>query len=464
MSRIYSNCDFKKFRVSKVLKSMIDDCINILIDNRAFVNGALCFLYKKDDIWYLRCGCRDLGFLGADNEDKEFKDLLKAIKNTVNRDFVGVVFPKGNKKSCFGGDFSIVLDDESMVRVFDEAFMTDETLNGRLYWFVPCLGYNGTGFETVVFIYDRLKKKVYVPSAGIIDKDIEGRLEVLRKIFFKKWKLGRISVPVYLENGEKVECKRNLDVLRNLPSIYLTRLSLKEEKLEDGSIRINYVDTSGPTCLDIQDKGKDLICTFNKVPCRFNRESEIWVGKDFPVFSDSIIVGRSPFGDELNVNEGVLSGRSDIWGYAVDTVRKKKYVDYKNGILVSEKVTLQDVTMVRWFELPKEYKIGYILFKVDDKKVTSELYMLDLRSERVSKVATKSLPLVDLKDDLLVTWDKRFSNKTMYRNNENGVHMESTYVTARKIIYCYYSEKTKEFYLSPNFIRFSIDGTACATD
>lgn len=27
MSRAYSNCNFKKFRVSKVLKSSVDDCL-----------------------------------------------------------------------------------------------------------------------------------------------------------------------------------------------------------------------------------------------------------------------------------------------------------------------------------------------------------------------------------------------------------------------------------------------------
>lgn len=464
MSRVYSNCNFKKFRVSKVLKSSVDDCLNILIDNGVFVNNELCFLYKKDNIWYLRCGYQDLGFLGADNEDKEFKDLLIAVKNTVKQDFVGVVFPNGHKISCFGGDFSIVLDDESMVEVFDEVLMTDETLGGRLYWFIPCTGFSEAGTGIVDFVYDKLKKKVYVPIAGLVDKDLKSRLNVLRRIFFKKWKNSMINAPVYLENGEKFECKKSSDAIRNLPSICLVGLSLKEEKLEDGSIRISYVNTGGPIYFDIQDKGKDLVCTFNKVPCRFNKISEVWVEKDFPVFPDSIIVGRSPFGDELNVNEGVLSGKSDIDGCAVDRVRKKKYVDYKNGTLVSEKVNLRDVTMVRWFEIPKEYKIGYILFKVDDVKVTSELYMLDLRSERVSKVATKSLSVATLEDSLPVTWDKRYSNKTMYRNKDNGVHMESTYIPERKTVYCYYSEKTKEFYLSPTFIRFSTDGTACATD
>lgn len=462
MSRIYSNCNFKKFRVSKILKSMVDECLNILIANRISADKWLCFLYKKNNIWYLRCGCQDLGFLGEDNEDKEFKDLLIAVKNTVNQDFVGVVFPNSRKNSCFGGDFSIVLDDESMVKVFDEAFMTDETLDGRLYWFVPCTGYSETGFAAVDFIYDRLKKKVYVPLAGLVDKDIEDRLNVLRRIFFKKWKSGKIIVPVYFENGEKVERKRNSDVVRKLPSICLVGLSLKEEKLEDGTIRINFVDTKGPVYFDIRDKGKDLVCTLNKVPCRLNMISSVWVEEDFPVFPDSVIVGRSPFGDELNVNEGVLSGRSDLEGYTVDRVRKKKYVDYKNGTLVSEEITLRDVTMVRWFEIVKECKIGYILFKVDDGKVTTDLYMLDLRFERVSKVATRSLPVADLKDDLLVPWDRRFSNKTMYRNNAKGVHMETTYINSRKVIYCYYSEKTKEFYLSPTFIRFDNDGNACA--
>lgn len=47
------------------------------------MNKELCFLYKKDNIWYLRGGYQDLGFLGADNEDKEFKDLLIDVKNTV---------------------------------------------------------------------------------------------------------------------------------------------------------------------------------------------------------------------------------------------------------------------------------------------------------------------------------------------------------------------------------------------
>lgn len=50
MSRVYSNCNFKNFRVSKVLKSRVDDCLNILIDNGISVNNGLCFLYKKDNI------------------------------------------------------------------------------------------------------------------------------------------------------------------------------------------------------------------------------------------------------------------------------------------------------------------------------------------------------------------------------------------------------------------------------
>ena len=464
MSRVYSNCNFKNFRVSKVLKSRVDDCLNILIDNGISVNNGLCFLYKKDNIWYLRGGDQDLGFLGADNEDKEFKDLLIAIKNTVNQDFVGVVFPNGRKGSCFGGNFSIVLDNESMDEVFDEVLMTDETLGGRLYWFVPCLGFSEACYGVVDFVYDRLKKKVYVPITRLADKDIKGRLNTLRGVFFKKWQNGTISVPVYLENGEKFECKKNSDVIRKLPSLCLVGLSFKEEKLEDGSIKVSSVTRSGPIYFDIQEKGKDLVCTFNKVQCRFNKISEVWVEKDFPVFPDSIIVGRSPFGDELNVNEGVLSGKSDIDGCTVDRVRKKKYVDYKNGTLVSEKVNLRDVTMVRWFEIPREYKIGYILFKADDEKVTSELYMLDLRSERVSKVATKSLLMADLEDDSVI-WDKRNCNGTMFRNNDNGVHLGgSLSITARKSVYCYYSEKTKEFYLSPVFIRFDNDGTACATN
>lgn len=265
MPRVYSNCNFKKFRASKVLKSMVDECLSILIANKTSADKWLCFLYKKDNIWYLRCGCQDLGFLGEDNEDKEFKDLLIAVKNTVNQDFVGVIFPNSRKKdSCFGGDFSIVLDDESMVKVFDEAFMTDETLGGRLYWFVPCLGHSETGFNAVDFIYDRLKKKVYVPVAGLIDKDIEDRLDVLRRAFFKKWKMGRIRVPVYLENGEKLNVRggRGSDVIRNLPSISLVGSSFKEEKLENGSIRINHLDSKGHKYFDIWDKGKDLVCTF----------------------------------------------------------------------------------------------------------------------------------------------------------------------------------------------------------
>lgn len=165
----------------------------------------------------------------------------------------------------FGGDFSIVLDDESMVEVFDEVLMTDETLGGRLYWFIPCTGFSEAGTGIVDFVYDKLKKKVYVPIAGLVDKDLKSRLNVLRRIFFKKWKNSMISVPVYLENGEKFECKMSSsDAIRNLPSICLVRLSLKEEKLEDGSIRISYVNTGGPIYFDIQDKGKDLVCTFNK--------------------------------------------------------------------------------------------------------------------------------------------------------------------------------------------------------
>ena len=464
MSRLYSNCNFKNFRVGRVLKSRVDDCLNILIDNGVFANNELCFLYKKDNIWYLRCGSRDLGFLGADNEDKEFKDLLIAVKNTVNRDFVGVIFPNGRKRSCFGGNFSIVLDNESMNEVFDEVLMTDETLGGRLYWFVPCLGFSEACYGVVDFVYDRLKKKVYVPIAGLVDKDLRSRLNALRVVFFEKWENSMINVPVYLENGEKFECKKKSDIIRKLPSICLVSLSLKEEKLEDGSIRISTVKSGGPIYFDIQDKGEDLICTFNKVPCRFNKRSKVWVEKDFPVFPDSIIVGRSPFGDELNVNDGVLSGKSDIEGYASNRVGKKKYVDYKNGTLVSEKVNLRDVTMVRWLEFPKEYKIGFILFKVDDVKVTSEFYMLDLRSERVSKVATKSLLMADLEDENVI-WDKKNCNGTLFRNNDNGVHMGgSLSITSRKSVYCYYSEKTKEFYLSPTFIRFGMDGTACATN
>lgn len=464
MSRVYSNCNFKKFRVSKVLKSSVDDCLNILIDNGVFVNNELCFLYKKSNIWYLRCGYQDLGFLGADNEDKEFKDLLIAVKNTVKQDFVGVVFPNGHKISCFGGDFSIVLDDESMVEVFDEVLMTDETLGGRLYWFIPCTGFSEAGTGIVDFVYDKLKKKVYVPIAGLVDKDLKSRLNVLRRIFFKKWKNSMINAPVYLENGEKFECKKSSDAIRNLPSICLVGLSLKEEKLEDGSIKINYVNTKGPIYFDIQDKGKDLVCTFNRVPCRFNKISEVWVEKDFPVFPDSIIVGKSPLGDELNVNEGVLSGRSDIEECAVDRVRKKKYVDYKNGTLVSEKINLRDVTMVRWFELPKEYKIGYILLTGDGEKVTSELYMLDLKSEKVSKMTTKSLLMSDLEDNTPVTLDRRYSNEPMSRNGEDRVHRDSVYITDRKTVYCYYSEKTKKFYLSATFKAFNPDGTVRNTE
>ena len=93
-----------------MIKSRVDDCLNILIDNGISVNNELCFLYKKGNIWYLKGGHQDLWFLGADNEDKEFKDLLMTVKNTVNRDFVCVVFPNGRKGSCFGGNFSIVLD------------------------------------------------------------------------------------------------------------------------------------------------------------------------------------------------------------------------------------------------------------------------------------------------------------------------------------------------------------------
>ena len=375
-----------------------------------------------------------------------------------------MVFPNGCKGSCFGGNFSVVLDNESMVEVFDEVLMTDETLGGRLYWFVPCLGFSEAGTGIVDFVYDKLKRKVYVPIAGLVDKDIRSRLNVLRRIFFKKWQNGTISVPVYLENGEKFECKKNSDIIRKLPSICLVGLSLKEEKLEDGSIKISSVTPRGPIYFDIQDKGKDLVCTFNKVQCRFNEISELWVEKDFPVFPDSIIVGRSPFGDELNVNEGVLSGRSDIGECAVGISGKRKYVDYKNGKLVSREVDLRDVTMVRWFELPEEYKIGYILLTEDGEKVTSELYMLDLKTEKVSKITTKSLLMSDLKDDTPVTLDRRYSNKPMYRDGEDRVHRDSVYITDRKTVYCYYSEKTKKFYLSATFKAFNPDGTVRNTE
>ena len=466
MSRVYSNCNFKKFRVSKVLKNTVNNCLNILIDNRISVNKELCFLYKKDNIWYLRGGYQDLGFLGADNEDKEFKDLLIAVKNTVKQDFVGVVFPNGHKNSCFGGDFSIVLDDESMIEVFDEYLMTDETLDGRLYWFIPCTGFSEAGIGAVDFVYDRLKKKVYVPIARLVDEDLEDRMKALRNVFCQKWEKGKIKVPVYLKDGEKIKCEKISDaIIRKLPSICLVGLYLKEERLpKEGSIRINCVDTKGPIYFDIKDKGKDLICTFNRVPCRYDKRSEVWVNKDFPVFPYSIIVGRSPFGDELNVNEGVLSGRSDIEGSAVVRLGKKKYVDYKNGTLVSEQVNLRDVATVRWFELPKEYKIGYILLTEDGEKVTSELYMLDLKSEKVSKMTTKSLLMSDLEDNIPVTLDRRYSNEPMSRNGEDRVHRDSVYITDRKTVYCYYSEKTKKFYLSATFKAFNPDGTVRNTE
>lgn len=267
MPRIWSNCTYMKFHVSKELKSMVNDCLNILIDNGIFATSEICFLYKKNNIWYLRCGSRDLGFLDADDGDKEFKDLLIAIKNTVKRDFVGVVFPNGWKKSCFEGDFSVVLDDASMIEVFREAFMPmDETLGGRFYWFVPCIGFSEYCRGPIDFVYDRLKKKVYVPFAGLVDKGMEITMMVYRDIFFDKWENNMISVPVYLENGEKFECAWNSGILKRLPSLCFNGLSFRERNLEDGTIRILPLNSQEYEYFDIQEKGKDLICTFTVVP------------------------------------------------------------------------------------------------------------------------------------------------------------------------------------------------------
>lgn len=139
-------------------------------------------------------------------------------------------------------------------------------------------------------------------------------------------------------------------------------------------------------------------------------------------------------------------------------------MDYKNGTLVSEQVNLRDVAMVRWFELPKEYKIGYILLTEDGEKVTSELYMLDLKSEKVSKITKKSLLMSDLEDNIPVTLDRQYSNEPLSRNGEDRVHRDSVYITDRKTVYCYYSEKTKKFYLSATFKAFNPDGTVRNTE
>ncbi len=462
MLRVYSNHEYKKYRVNDVLQSKINACLRILIDNG--VTGSwLCFLYKKNNIWYLRGGYEDLGFLSADNEDKEFKDLLIAVKKVVNQDFVGVVFPTWNKRSCFGGDFSIVLDDKSMVRVFDSALMTDETLGGRLYYFYPCVTRDGFAYYRALgFVYDRLRKKVYVPDAHFID-DIEmaARLYALRGKFLRKWISGEISAPVYLPNGEKVEVEGMQDIKRRLiyvdrrfstwgglPILDLHTLSFKEEKLEDGTVRVTSLNSDEPEYFDIQEKGKDLVCTFTRVQGRRNVWSNIWVEEDYPAFPGPIIVGRSIFiDDELDINDGVLGGH---WGAALHRAGKKRYVDYKNGTLVSEKVNLREVNVVRWFEITKEFKIGYVLFIVDDEKVTAELYMVDLRSERVSKVTTKSIPLDDIiEDSIHVAMNEYNCNRTLYYSKVSGIHSERLiHVAPNKEINCFYNEKTKEFNLS----------------
>lgn len=462
MLRIYSNHEYKKYRVNDVLQSKINACLRILIDNG--VTGSwLCFLYKKDNVWYLRGGYEDLGFLSADNEDKEFKNLLIAVKKVVNQDFVGVVFPTWNKRSCLGGDFSIVLDDKSMVRVFDSALMTDETLGGRLYWFYPCVLRDGFDYyRASCFVYDRLRKKVYVPDAHFIDDtEMTARLYVLKRKFLEKWESGEISAPVYLPNGEKVECEgmqyaerelinadRRFSTWGGLPLLDLNTLSFKEEKLEDGTIRVTSLNSDEPEYFDIQEKGKDLVCTFTRVQGRRDVWSNIWVEEDYPAFPGPIIVGKSIFiDDELNINDGVLSG---YWGAGIAKVGKKRYVDYKNGVLVSEKVNLREVSVVRWFELPKEYTIGYVLFIVDDEKITAELYMVDLRSERVSKVTTKSIPLDDIEEDSMhVAMNEYNCNRTLYYFKEKGTHSDRLiHVAPNREVNCSYNEKTKEFNLS----------------
>lgn len=263
---------------------------------------------------------------------------------------------------------------------------------------------------------------------------------------------------------ELINADRRFSTWGGLPLLDLNTLSFKEEKLEDGTIRVTSLNSDEPEYFDIQEKGKDLVCTFTRVQGRRNVWSNIWVEEDYPAFPGPIIVGRSIFiDDELDINDGVLSG---YWGAALHRVGKKRYVDYKNGTLVSEKINLLDVTMVRWFELPKEYSLGYILFKVDDVKVTAELYMVNLKSERVSKVNTKSLSLVDLKDDPAIIWNKNNCNKVMYRIEDMGVYMDlPVYITEKKAIQCYYSERTKEFYICSIHtpIRFDDDGNAHVT-
>ena len=78
-----------------------------------------------------------------------------------------------------------------------------------------------------------------------------------------------------------------------LPSLDLSTLSFKEEKLEDGTIRVTPLNSKEPEYFDIQEKGKDLVCTFTRVQGRRNVWSDIWVEEDYPAFPGPIIVGRS---------------------------------------------------------------------------------------------------------------------------------------------------------------------------
>ena len=89
---------------------------------------------------------------------------------------------------------------------------------------------------------------------------------VYRDIFFDKWENNMISVPVYLENGEKFECAWNSGILKRLPSLCFNGLSFRERNLEDGTIRILPLNSQEYEYFDIQEKGKDLICTFTVVP------------------------------------------------------------------------------------------------------------------------------------------------------------------------------------------------------
>lgn len=90
-----------------------------------------------------------------------------------------------------------------------------------------------------------------------------------------------------------------------------------------------------------------------------------------------------------------------------------------------------------------------------------------MRSKRVSKVATKSLPLE--KDDRICSYDKHeyYCSKTMYYTKCagltkcKGIHSdELIHITVKKDLKCYYNENTKKFYLSYTYIRFDNDGNA----